>query len=834
MSGRTWRWCERRIARHVPPDRLPSVLGDLSEDYARRRATRGRIAATFWLLGESHSVSRAYARASRDDARTTMPWSVQLSHVWRSLARRPATPLACVAFLALAIGLLTTVFSVIDSLILRPAPFVASDRLIRQTFGRPERDLLSAWKTSGLFEAAEAVSETQVTLDDPPGPPLATALVTPGVFEMLGIAAHRGRTFSPLRGGSTDEVMLSAAVWRSMFGADESVIGRRVRAGGDSLVIVGIMPDSFRFPAPSTQLWRPLDLASAPRALTTLYGRLTSESPWAEVETRIAAMAAHHAYIPPQYRGTPPLQRVASSGVSRHTRQALSLLMGGAIAVFLVLTANAVVLLLSRVTQRQQEFAISTALGASRQHLLRQVTLEHVWIVAVAGIASLGVASALLALIPAHFLGRTLNVVDLDHRALIATVAAALLAAFIAVLPAWVGTREDTSLTLRRTDANGRTPLSRFATRAVLVTQIALAFGLLVGSTVLLRSFINMWTVDRGLDVDGVVRVRITNADEAFPTPAAKVIGIRTLRAHVSDWAEVRNAAISREIPPLPYVNRGDPDGEELDEYRVSSEFFSLYGIDVIEGQLFRDDFVTDEVIIGSRLAHALWPGQPAVGRVLRPRGAGARRVVGVVREITLPALDPALDRPELYLPLGDTSRTLYVNLRCVTTCPSIDVIRARLRTIHPALGASLLPPGDLAFLTQLELPEAIARAAAAFAVFALATAACGLFTVLTFAVRQRHREFGIRQMLGASPRQLRQLVFRDGMLVVAAGIAIGAGTGWLALRSLSAFLYGVGRFDVETWAAPLACLTMASLGAMWVPSKIAACTDPITVVREE
>ena len=835
MSTAAWRWCERRLARRVGPAHLPAVLGDLAEDYARRRATLGDLRAALWLLRETQSLSSAYARAAREHGASAIAWGSELTHAWRSLVRRPATPLAGAALLGLAIGLFTLMFSVLDSLLLRPVPFAGADRLIRQTFGRPEPDLLAAWRTSGLFDAAEAVSEIQVSLDGASDAPLAVALVTPGVFEMLGIAAHRGRTFSSAYSPAPDEAILSAALWRSAFGSDPTVIGRRIRAGGESLLVVGVMPDSFRFPTPATAVWRPLDLTSVPRGVTTVYGRMKPASPWAAVDARVAAMASQHAYIPANYRGTPPVQRVASPPLSPHTRQAMTLLMGGASLVFLVLTANAIVLLLSRLTRRRQEFATCVAIGASRQRLLRQVTLEHIGIVVAGVVAGLGVAWALNALIPAHFAGRTLNVIDLDQRALLAAGSASLLAAVIAgLVPAWLGTHHDTASTLRRTEANGRTALSRLATRALLVTQIALASGLLVGSAVLVRSFINLATADRGLNVNGVVRVRISNADEAFPTLAARAAGIQALRQHLAGWSEVSGAAISREIPPRSYGAGGEARVENFDGYRVSAEFFPIYGIQIVAGHMFRDDFADDEVIIGTRLAQSMWPGRTAVGEILRLPGLTPRRVVGVAREITLPALDSTLDRPEFYLPLGKTSRTLYLNLRCAAACPPVEVMRERLRTLHPVLRASVIPAGEVAFMTQLELPEAIAQAAAVFAVIAFATATCGLYTVLTFVVRQRRREFGIRQMLGASPRQLRQLVFRDGLLVVAGGITIGAGIGWLASRSLSAFLYGVAWLDVETWAAPLACLTIASLGAMWVPSKIAACIDPLTVVREE
>jgi ABC-type antimicrobial peptide transport system permease subunit len=210
------------------------------------------------------------------------------------------------------------------------------------------------------------------------------------------------------------------------------------------------------------------------------------------------------------------------------------------------------------------------------------------------------------------------------------------------------------------------------------------------------------------------------------------------------------------------------------------------------------------------------------------------RRVIAIAREITLPALDPAFDKPEFYLPMGTTSRTLYLNLRCWEACPPAEMMQQRIRRLHPALGATVVQPGEQPFAMQLELPSAIAQVSATFGIVAVLTASCGLYSVLTFIARRRRREFGIRQMLGASPRHVRQLVLRQGALVVACGTLIGVIGGWIVSRSLSAFLYGVVLLDPLTWTAPLALLAAASVGAMWLPCRTAAYANPVMLVREE
>jgi hypothetical protein len=413
-----WRWAERTITRHTPPDRVSAVLGDLAEDYDEQLELRGRIWAVVWLIRETRSLSRAYARARFDEAAGRMMLRDELTHACRALKVRPWVPIVCASLLALAIGLFTAMFSVIDSLVLRPAPFDGAERLLEQTFARAEPDVLAAWKASDLFDAVEAASPFQTTFENVPGRSVVGALVTPGLFGMLGVKAEIGRTFPPL--APHEEVVLSENVWRTLFGGDPTLIGRRIRLNGDTVQVVGIMPSTFRFPTPTTSVWRPLDLNSSQR-ITTIYGRTKPGISWAEVAGRLEAIATHHAYIPRNYRGVPPIDAVASSTLSEHTRQATGVLMVGVTLVFLVLSANVVALLLSRLVQRQLELATCAALGASRARLLRQVILEHTVIAAAGMVASLGVAHVLTLLLPNHFIRQTLNV-DLDERALVAAV----------------------------------------------------------------------------------------------------------------------------------------------------------------------------------------------------------------------------------------------------------------------------------------------------------------------------------------------------------------------------------------------------------------------------
>ena len=515
-------------------------------------------------------------------------------------------------------------------------------------------------------------------------------------------------------------MIISEGMWRSVFGADRTLLGRQIRTDGQALTVVGIMPVDFRFPTPATVLWRQFDSSPAPRVVT-IYGRLRPGVPRQAVEAPLAAIATQHANLPRNYRGTPPVSAVLSTSFTTPTRQALAVLMGGVMLVFLALAANVVILLLSRLAQRHHEIATCAALGASRSRLLRQMALEHMFISAIGIALGVTVAWVIAKAFPAYFLGRTLNVVDIDARALAAASLCGSLAAFSAgLVPAWMASRHDPAAGLRGAEP-GRSPSpSRLATHGLLVTQIALAAALLVGTTVLIRSFVNLMITDRGLSVDGVVRVRVSGMDEAFATSNAMAHGLDAIRRSVAVWPEVRESALSRELPPLSQGAGGEARAEGLDGYRVSPEFFAVYGISIVAGQVFDPDGRLDEIVVGARLAAQLWPGENPVGRIYRLPGAPARRVIGVAREISLPALDADLDRPEFYLPLNNTSRTLYLSLRCVGACPDPRTIDDRLRRIHPALTGRLMAAGEDAYAVSSSFhtpsPRCLARSRGAVA----------------------------------------------------------------------------------------------------------------------
>jgi putative ABC transport system permease protein len=317
MRGLVWRFALSQLRKHVPHPYFESVTGDLNEDYEERRRRIGPLRAWVWLIRETRSVTRAYRTASVDGFDAAPSARVMLfddlRHACRRIGGRPGRALLCASLLAVGIGLTTVMFSVVDALLLQPAPFPGGDRLVRQTLFDSEPALMEAWQSSGMFEAVEAGTVFSFQLERSSESRWPGAAVTSGTFALLGARPLHGRTFiaSAASSGARDEVVLSEVIWRSVFGSDPTVVGRRISVDNASFVVVGIMPAAFRFPTPATVLWKPLFPAAGEPGPFTLFGRLKPGIPVAVAEDRTRALAWQLARLPRNYGG----RRLAASAM---------------------------------------------------------------------------------------------------------------------------------------------------------------------------------------------------------------------------------------------------------------------------------------------------------------------------------------------------------------------------------------------------------------------------------------------------------------------------------------------------------------------------------------
>lgn len=888
------------LAWALPTRVRDSVLDELEVLYAERRRVGRRPRTWYWGQALRALIPSLRYRTSKPPSRpraAAKRWKIDalvrdLAGALRQVRRNPALSALAIATLALGIGLSTAMFTIVDALVLRPLPVPEPEQLSRLCLCNERGGgslvvppaVLTAWRDSPAFTAVEALTRGTSILELEDDELVVTsARVTPGILRMLGAHLARGRLFRADEGatGSDDRVLLAEGLWHRVFGGDPELVGQRIVIDGRSLLVVGVLAD-FRFPQPDTAVWMPLD-PSAPG--TFLYRGTdptpTSSAPAAATEAmpvvrwapglpeddarRLAAEAARAADPSLDFDSVRPVDLISPPVDSRARAvhdsygRAAQLLAGGVTMVFLLLCANVSGLLLTAFTARRRQFGICSALGASRLRLLRQALLESSVLSALGAIGGIGLAWSLVATargsLPSTLVERSLNPVDLDARALVAASAAGLVATLAAgLLPALIATGRDPVTSLRTDGAGTETRTGRMATRALLVTEVALACTLLIGATLLVRSFVNIAGVDRGLDTRGVMTAWVsfpehdpTNGEELeVPEAAVRLSLMNAIEEEVRALPNVRDVVLSFGLPPdgggfwfgdhwLPDSTAGETlDLGRVEYYEVGADFFRFYGIELLAGRAFRPDDTANTVIIGERLAAVLWPDSDPVGRTFR-LGENAYHVIGLAPEIHYPSLEADADMPELYKPFFPAEHTSFmVSLRCTGGCPDatrlgerIDAVGGVTRTVR----AGVL---EDEYERQLVRPRAAAGLGAGFATIAVLVAMGGLFSVLAYAVSRRRQEFGIRIALGAGKRELARLVQRDGIGVAAVGLLLGSAGGWSIQRLLGAFLYGVDADDPLNWLIVAGVIFAATLLACWRPAARAGRVDPVELLRQE
>jgi predicted permease len=754
--------------------------------------------------------------------------------------------------LALAVGITTTMFTLVDAFLLRPMPFPDAERIghvqMRGKGGGPMAvapTVLRAWRQSKVFDAGEGVSPDTFVLGTDAGPVVrASAYVSPGMLPMLGVRPIRGRLFETGegRGGTSDRALISEDLWRSVFAMDPAIVGRRIVVGPETLMVVGVVPKDFRFPHWNTELWRPYDYDAPPPGPVQLpfaYMRFATGVPDADA-LRAATAAAHVADPSTSKRWAERDLPVESYSGTQYADVSVRLLVGGVALVFLVLCANASGLLLARFNARRRDFSLCAALGASRARLLWQSSLESTLLGS--GAAALGLAftwclvRVAVALLPVDFVERSLNPLNVDGRALAAATALATVATILAGwLPAWIGTRgTQPQRTLDRTTADSRS--ARVLSRVFLIIEVTLACTLVLGATLLVRSFVNLSRIELGFDPRGIVEIWMSS-NRTVTDPSSRQIARQQAVSALARLPGVRQAIAFAETGTNWYGLHPDDPGStpvraQFHSYEVSADWFDTYGVRVLRGRSFLPDDPMDAVILSARLAAALWPGADPIGRSFYWR-KNRYSVVGVVQERTSPVRDMESAFTELYAPRAPSEEGGTVSLKCGETCPSEGLIRQRI------LATSAMDVHAVRYLAndlrqELAQPRAMAALGGAFGLLALAAATGGLFSVLSHTVGRRRREFGIRLALGSSPQQVRRIVIRDSMTVAISGVALGAGIGWLLARTLGSLLYGVSPADPITWAVVLVALLTAALAGTWRPARQAMQIDPVALLREE
>jgi putative ABC transport system permease protein len=787
-----------------------------------------------------------------------------------------------VGTLALGIGITSAVFSILDAVVLRPAPFAHADRLAeiwnlqtRSQVSHPGfgRTLLLDWRRqTDLFDRLEAFETTSLVHESSAGAEMLTgAIVTPGVLEMLGVAPIRGRAFAPGdgRAGADGTLVISERLWRGSMGRDPEVIGRSVVLTGRRYTIVGVMPAAFRFPNEANEFWLPYDLDSPPAApgLPTRFVALARVRAGMPLDAAVAQVKTRGAALVLAAEGEPDRTAMVhwvGRAIDRKLRISLYVLAGSVAFLLLIVCANLASLSLSRALARTRDFAVRASLGASRADLVRESLVEHLLIGGVGALAGLGVAAATieltLSLVPDGMRLASMNPIDLDTRALLFTAAVGLVTALLLGLPpAWLASRTAVVQLLNR-DSRSSTgsPASRRLRGVLVVAEVMLAIVLLVGAALMARSFVKLQHVDRGFDTAGLVRLKFGLPTAGYADPYARDRFTQAMVERAARLPGVR-AASSGGVPPdasminFGQLERGDRPGELTDGltvpgYTVWPNYFATVGIPLRDGRAFAAGEPLESVIVSESAARRFWPDGRAVGQRIRFDGGLWRTVVGVAGEVRQLGLDDSEGSFEFYYPLqrpaglpppAAPARGAIATYRTIvarTDTPDVTMAQLR-RLVHdvdPRVVIWRADSIDRLFADAVARPRLVLLLMAVFAGLGLVLAAAGIYGVLSYAVVQRRREIGVRLALGAEPRAIGRLILGNGLRLTVVGLAAGIALTFGLMGVMRTLLYEVEPTDPLSVGAVAALLLAVACLASWHPSRRAMRLDPVALLRED
>lgn len=807
----------------------------------------------------------------------TTIWN-DLKYAVRQLRKNPGFTVVAVLTLSLGIGANTALFSVVHAVLLKPLPFREPGCLFN-VWDQPIVDsgnarLLSVPELTDLrqrqrsLEGIAAFRPGMANLAFSDGAVrLGLARVTANVFTLLGIPPMLGRGFAESEGqaGGDSVVVLSHDLWLSRYGGSRDILGRTIRLNGEPHTVIGVMPAGFAYPSSGVALWKPLALGGpggADRGDHSLFSlarlkpgvsRTQAEQDLDRVRREVEA--EQPGAYPTRGREKFGLKSLLEASVG-NVRRPLMILMGGAVLVLLLACANVANLLLVRASVRQKEMSLRLALGAGRGRVLRQWLVEGALLSGIGGLCGLLLAHLLVRVIvtlaPAGI--SRLDEVRIDGPAILfALVIGTIVTLGISLAPALKVFRS------RLTDAfgslAGRTEArSALHLREVLVTgQMAASVLLLVGAGLLLQSFRHLLRDDLGFETRRILTFKVFppavdypelgHVDRFYQGLLERIEGL----PGVESVGGVSNVPLYDEWNSVGVTVRGVDGPAGGPEVRIDvgpryvrSRYFETMGIRLLHGRLFGQADVQGApavAIVDERLARRLWPDtEEAIGRpVSFPGDTEGRTIVGVVRAVR--HYGPGVDsQPEVYVPGAQSPRRgLFLAVRAGIPPEGLaSAVRACVAELDAGIPVYHLATQEGRLAGLMRRPRFMAGLLTSFAVLALTLAAVGTFGVVSYSMRQRTREFGIRFALGAQRRDVIQLVLGrvGGMIVVA--LTVGIGLALAATRLMTGLLFGVAPTDPKTFVTVALLLSAVAVLACIVPAWRAARVNPMEALRCE
>lgn len=811
-----------------------------------------------------------------------------IRYAWRSLRKTPGLTIVALLVIALGIGVNTAVFSIVNAVLLQPLPYTDPESLMRLVLFGPQRtsDVASVpefnlWsrQTGVLREVAgydTGGAGLNLTGGDHPMQ-VQGVHVTHDYFTLFGAPVIAGRTFTAeedrLHGGNI--VVLSYGLWKQRFGGDANIVGKTIQIDNTPYLVVGIIGRSFVTDTPA-DIWIPYqfdpnshDMAHYFRVAARLQPGVTIEQANAQLKLASDQFRREIPNVigPQNHYGVIPLKEWTVGD----TRTPLLILLCAVALVLLIACANVANLLLAKASGRKREFATRVALGASRWQIVRQLLAESLLLSLSGGLLGLlvGYVSVRLLLsvnvggLPR--LGKDGAAVALDARLLLFTLGVSVLTGILfGLVPAVSASRTNLLANLNEGGHTGVGFRSAHFRSGLVISEIALALILVIGSTLLIRTYLNLQAVNPGFDTHNTLTMAMSISGDRFQTSAPVALMIRNGTERLKTIPGVVQAAAGNGLPlqgafGMPFDIVGRPKGSSpftggAGYYSVSAGYFDSFKIPLLRGRTFTendDASAPGVIIINEAMAKQYWPkGDPLRDHLQKapgdkgPFAEPSRQIIGIVGNTR----DGGLNRnpfPTMYIPLaqmpdGETALNSRVAPLWWTVRTNSDphlLVAPITAALREATGG--LPVAHIRTMDEVE-SLTISRQRfnmlllTVFGASGLLLAAVGIYGLMAFSVEQRTQELGIRMAMGAQTSHLRNMVLRQGMILTVFGVVIGIGAAFWLSRFLASFLFGIKAWDPLAFILTPLLLGAVALAATWIPAVRATKVDPMTALRFE
>ena len=807
-----------------------------------------------------------------------------LKYALRMLKKNPAFTAVAILTLAVGIGANSAIFSVLNSVLLRPLPYRQPGQLVRVYSEFPTMKLQKFWLSAPelLDIQREAKSWEAIGAWAPGGRNVGTeseplrvtsAAITRSLIDVLGVQPERGRNFTEEedRNGGPSVAIISHGLWQKGFGGASDIIGKQIQVNSATTTIVGVMPANFAFPPGSNDQveilvpfqFDPANPGNRGGHFLSVIGRLkpgvTIEQAQSEMTSLMAGWKsesrAQHLLDPQNH---PVVMLGLHEDVVGSARKAVWLLMAAVGFVLLIACVNVANLLLARAESRHREFAVRLALGAGVKRMVRQFVAEGFVLVLIASI--LGVALAfvglkVLLLFAPDSVPRT-EEIGVGLPVLAFTIAVAIVAVFLfGLAPLAQVSERNLANWIRGAGQRAIRGGGQALRKGLVITEIALAVILVIGSGLMIRAFWKLQQVNTGFDPAGVVSFSL-NLPAVKYKPAERLQFVNALEQKLNTVPGVTAVSIASGLPPLRRINANDteiegyqqtPDSpaQNVDYWNfVGNDYFKAMKIRVLEGRPFepQDDNpnAMPVVIVNQALAKRFWTGSP-IGRRVNPGFADPKvwsTIVGVVEDTKNAGMDKPAG-PELYFQVRQANQFLSGNLSYVVRgsneSASLETsIRNAVRELDSSLPVYNLSSMDEVVSKSMVQPRFLALLLATFSGIALFLAAIGIYGVMAYSVAQRTQEIGVRMALGARPLHVLRLVLGQSLVMLLIGTVIGLAGAFALTRLMRTLLFEITATDPVTYVSVIGLLTVVALLACYIPARRAAKVDPLIALRYE